>query len=52
MTELPFLKKKREVKSKKEGKTKKKQLSREDSSFILGIKEPIKETKSADTKPE
>ncbi len=48
-TELLFLNKKKEVKPK--GKTTKKQLSREDSSFILGIKED-KETKIEDTKPE
>jgi hypothetical protein len=48
-TELPFLSKKKEVKPK--GKTTKKQLSREDSSFILGIKED-KETTDAGVKSE
>lgn len=45
--ELPFLNEKKEVKPK--GKTTKKQLSREDSSFILGIKED-KETTDAGVK--
>ncbi|MCZ2338957.1 MAG: hypothetical protein LC127_12380 [Chitinophagales bacterium] len=49
-TELPFLNKKIEVKPK--GKATKKQLSREDSSFILKLNNEDKEINIGNTKPE
>jgi len=48
--ELPFLNEKKEVKPK--GKTTKKQLSREDSSFILKLNNEDKEIDIGNTKPE